>query len=67
LEGGIIDGFDFHIPHGYIYLAAAFQRMVALFNAPAGAAPGGPGFVTVWRIERWSQRCEFIRWAGPTC
>jgi predicted tellurium resistance membrane protein TerC len=31
----VADGFDFHIPRGYIYFAMAFAGMVEFFNVLA--------------------------------
>ena len=33
----VADGFDFHIPRGYIYFAMAFAAAVEVFNVIAGA------------------------------
>jgi predicted tellurium resistance membrane protein TerC len=32
----VADGFDFHIPRGYIYFAMAFAAAVETFNVLAG-------------------------------
>ena len=36
----VADGFDFHIPRGYIYFAMAFAGAVEVFNVAGAAAAG---------------------------
>ena len=42
----IADGFDFHIPRGYIYFAMAFAGAVEIFNVLADGTPSEAEGVT---------------------
>jgi len=39
----IADGFDFHIPRGYVYFAMAFAAAVEAFNIVTAGRRRGPG------------------------
>jgi predicted tellurium resistance membrane protein TerC len=38
----VAEGFDFHIPRGYIYFAMAFAGAVEVFNVLASRSRRGP-------------------------